>query len=81
MVQGQVFLKVGADNFPKEGEIKTRGGEAEILKRGWQAESGDGCLKKKGWNPLMYYVSILGIIGIHSFILVLEGITGKEIHQ
>ena len=33
-----------------------RGGETKILKRGGQAGSRGGCLKKGGWNPLTNYV-------------------------
>ena len=51
-------MRVGVtvQNTLKEGETEKRGRGVKILKRGGQAGSRDGCLKKGGWSPLTNYV-------------------------
>ena len=42
-------------NALKRGGIEKRGGETKNYKKGQQARSRSGCLKKGGWNPLTNY--------------------------
>ena len=45
--------------YIERGGTEMRGGETKIFKKGGQAGSKGGCLKRGGWNLLTNYVNYL----------------------